>query len=486
MRVSLLLLSFFLAAWPFRPLKAQVEMAVETRMFYAPGGAAQVDVNMAFLAGTAISRPNERGFNQARVEVITLIEQGGAVKAFGKTEVLGPERLDSIELDLVHQEFFSLPPGAYDLSVEARDLNSGDTTVTHYTAPLAVGALPIELSISNILFAERITPVKEGERSKYGYSVIPLLTDYLPKTIGKLSFYAEVYGSDAQFGADSAYLVNYSIENFEKKAVFGPYKRSVRAQGRPVEAVMAEFDIADLPSGNYVLAVEARDRTGALIVRREQFFQRNNPVTYNYDLQAMDKLDLEGKFSGALNNVDSLAEHIASLRPIADPLERKIIDDRFKDRDLDLMKRFFYSFWGNRSAEPEKAWADYREQVVKVNQIFGCRVMKGYETDRGSVYLKYGAPNTMMDRFNEMDTSPYTIWHYYRAGKYTNKRFVFYANDLVTNCLQLLHSEVPGEIKNYNWNQVLHSRNVPNNGVQNTPVNSLGGERAGEFFINPR
>ncbi|HRH69166.1 MAG TPA: GWxTD domain-containing protein [Flavobacteriales bacterium] len=486
MRVPIILLPILLTAWPYRPVRAQVDVVVETRTFHTPDGAAQVEVNMAFLAGTAAIKINDRGFNQARVEVITLIEQGGAVKAFGKTEVLGPERLDSIQLDLVHQEFFSLSPGSYDLSIEARDLNSGDTAATRYTAPLAVGALPPGIAISDILFAERIAPSLEGERGKYGYTVVPLLTDYLPKTIGKLSFYAEVYGSETHFGADSSYLIDYAIEDFEKKTVFGPFKRSIRAKGRPVEAVMAEFDIAQLPSGNYVLAVEARDRTGALVARREQFFQRNNPVAFNYDMQSMDKIDLEGKFAGAFTNVDSLAEHIASLRPIADPLERKIIDDRYKDRDIDQMRRFFYSFWGNRSNDPERAWTDYREQVIKVNKLFGCRVLKGYETDRGAVYLKYGAPNTMLDRFNEMDTYPYTIWHYYRAAKYTNKRFVFYQPDLVTNCFQLLHSEVPGEIKNNNWNQMLHSRNVPNNGVLNNPVNTMGGDRANEFYLNPR
>jgi hypothetical protein len=124
--------------------------------------------------------------------------------------------------------------------------------------------------------------------------------------------------------------------------------------------------------------------------------------------------------------------------------------------------------------------------VIKVNKLFGCRVLKGYETDRGRVYLKYGPPNTMMDRLNEMDTYPYTIWHYYRAGKYTNKRFVFYQPDLVTNCFPLLHSEVPGEIKNPQWNQILHSRNTPMNNAQTAPVNTLGGERALEFYEDPR
>ena len=193
----------------------------------------------------------------------------------------------------------------------------------------------------------------------------------------------------------------------------------------------------------------------------------------------MATLDLSNTFAGALTDRDTLAEHLLSMRPIADPLERKIIDDCWKDHDIDLMRRFFYSFWMNRGgADPEGAWNAYRAEVIKVNKLFGCRVQKGYQTDRGMVFLKYGAPNTMMDRLNEMDAYPYTIWHYYRAGRYTDRRFVFYLPDLVTNDYELLHSEVPGEVNNPRWNLMVHSRNTPQNNVQSTGVNSMSGERA--------
>jgi GWxTD domain-containing protein len=253
-----------------------------------------------------------------------------------------------------------------------------------------------------------------------------------------------------------------------------------------VEPVMAQFDISNLPSGNYLLAVEIRDRAGTLITRRDQMIRRNHKVEFNYDLQAMDQLDLSNTFAGALMDRDTLAEHINSMRPIADPLERKIIDDRRKDRDLELMRRFFYSFWANRSTDPEAAWKDYREQVIIVNKLFGCRVQKGYENDRGLIYLKYGAPNSMMDRLNEMDSYPYTIWHYYQAGRYRDKRFVFYQPALGSDCFELLHSEVPGELNNPRWNQMLHSRNVPMQNVDPQNVNTISGDRAREFFDMPR
>ncbi len=486
MRTLLGLLPFVLLAWPYRPVKAQVDVVVEPRTFYTADGHPQVEVNMAFLTGSFGVTANERGFLQAKVEVLTLVEQNGTIVAYGKTLVSGPETTDSTQSDLVHQEYFSLAPGLYDLVIEARDATIADTTTRRLMAPLAVGTLPPGISITDILFAERIAPSQEGERSKYGYTATPLLTDYLPRTITKLNFYAEVHGTERTLGRDSLFLLSYQIEGFESKAVFGPYKRSIRAKAKPVEPVIAEFDIADLPSGNYVLAVEVRDRTGQLVTRKEQFFQRNNPIAYSYDLQSLDRLDLEGKFSSAFANRDTLVDHIASLRPIADPLEAKIIDDRYKDRDIDLMKRFFYSFWANRSMEPEKAWEAYRQEVIKVNKMFSCRVLRGYETDRGRVYLKYGAPNTMMDRFNETGTLPYTIWHYYRAGKFTNRRFVFWQPEMANFCMQLLHSEVPGEVNNPQWNYMLHVRTQAPPGVQATQPSTLESDRVLEFYNDPR
>ncbi|MEZ4807786.1 MAG: GWxTD domain-containing protein [Flavobacteriales bacterium] len=485
MRTSLLLPVLLLVA-PLSLAQAGVEVVVESRTYQVPEKGPRVEVNMAFLAGTMTSAVGERGFHKEQVEVLTLIEQGGTIAAYAKTVVSSTERLDSAQTDMIHQEFFQLAPGSYDLSVEVRDLLSGDTAVTRYSAPLAVGALGTDVQISGILFAERIEPALEGQPSKYGYAPVPLLSDYFPPAITALNFYAEIYNTDKVFGKDSAYALTYQIENFEKHAVFGQFKRVTRAKGRPVEPVMAEFDIAKLPSGNYVLAIEVLDRKGGLVARQEQFFQRNNPVQLNYDLQAMDQLDIENTFAGAFSNRDTLAEHIASLRPIADQLEQKIIDDRWNDRDMDLMKRFFYSFWANRNGDPEGAWRAYRQEVIKVNKLYGCRVQKGYQSDRGRVYLKYGPPNTQMDRLNEMDAYPYTIWHYYRAGKYTNRRFVFYQPDLVSDCFELLNSEVPGELQNPRWNQILHERNVSRRNVDPQRVNTQSGERADEFFDMPR
>jgi len=77
--------------------RATVGIVVEAKTYHTPGQGPRVEVSMAFLAGTMLTVPNSAGFMQARVEALTIIEQAGAIKAFAKTEVLGPERLDSLQ-----------------------------------------------------------------------------------------------------------------------------------------------------------------------------------------------------------------------------------------------------------------------------------------------------------------------------------------------------------------------------------------------------
>jgi GWxTD domain-containing protein len=480
----------FFALWS-TPAWSAADLVVEAKVFHMPGKGPRVEVNLAVLAGSLMATTNERGFRHTKVEVITLIESDGAIRTYAKTVVMGEERLDTLDVDLVHSEVFALEPGIYDLVVEVRDLVAGDTEAAVRRSPLVVGELPPGISFSDIMFAERMDKVDADRATDRapthgGYALVPLVGQYFPPGLNNLEFYCEIYGAHTRFGEDSLYLLTYQIERMEDRTLQGQYKRMQRLRARPAEAVVGGFDISALPTGNYLLALEVRDRAGQLVLRREQMLQRNNPILYAYDLQALEQIDVTGTFAAAFTLPDTLAEHIRSLRPIADPLERKIIDDRWKDRDMELMKRFFYSFWANRSADPAQAWRSYREQVVKVNRLFSCRVLKGYETDRGYIYLKYGAPNTMMDRFNEMDAYPYTIWHYYRAGKYTNRRFVFYQPSLASDCLELIHAEVPGEINNPRWNQIIHSRNVAMPNVDPARVNTLSGERADEFFEIPR
>ena len=52
--------------------------------------------------------------------------------------------------------------------------------------------------------------------------------------------------------------------------------------------------------------------------------------------------------------------------------------------------------------------------------------------------------------------------------------------------MQMLHSEVPGEVNNPQWNNILHQRTRALPGVQTQQVGTMEGDRTNEFFNAPR
>ena len=135
------------------------------------------------------------------------------------------------------------------------------------------------------------------------------------------------------------------------------------------------------------------------------------------------------------------SEFIKCLSPISTRMESNIIDKKSEKINDTLKRQFLYSFWYNRQPNnPELAWQKYKAEVAKTDQLFATKVRRGYQTDMGRIFLKYGPPNTITDRPNEPSAYPYQIWHYYKIGKFNNKRFIFYKPDLGSDEYVTLHS----------------------------------------------
>jgi GWxTD domain-containing protein len=479
-----LLSPFSLLALMAGPCTAQVRATVDIRTFRDPNLNGLVQVSYLLAGHSLTHKPNARGFEQSHVEALSLVEQNGSIIDFRKTLVAGPERTDTLHPDFAHQEFFSLSPGQYDLVVEMQDIARGDTMRTRARLPLTVTQAPASAFVSDILFCSSATP-SISPTARSGYDLVPYHEDtYFPPGTNELLFYAEVYNTDKSLGPEGPYLLSYQLEEYETHRVYGALRKAERKKATPVQPVLASFDIAEVPSGNYLLCVEVIDPTGKTVVRKEQFVQRNNPK--QMDQASMMDQSTVGTFVASMTERDTLLEYLASMRPVALDLERGLID-RSSDLTLEMLQSVMYSFWHNRnSTTPGAAWEQYQKEVIKVDQLYGTRNKRGYETDRGITQLKYGAPNSIQDRSNDIGAPPYQIWHYYRCGRYTDRRFVFYNPDRVTNDYELLHSEVPGELNNPRWNQILHSSNVAAPNVQLGDVPSDSGERAREFFILPR
>lgn len=465
-------------------IHSQIQAYLSTDQFWNASNGNVIEVNLS-IAGNSLEYAKTDDAHQANIEVLVIVERDGEIVDFKKTDLLSPLHKDDRRPDLIHQERFALAPGSYDLSVELQDLHAPDAEAGVLSKRFVVADKGNGPWFSDIQLAELIAPAVDEKQSRFGFKIVPYVSTYYPPGLSRLKFYLELYNTVSDSESESDLLLTYAIKEYESKAVVGNYKQIKRAKGAEIIPIMAEFDISDLASGNYTLHIEALDRSGEVIAAQSQFFQRNNPI--QYDLESMNKISTQGTFVDKITQTDTLLAFVHCLRPIADDMERKIIDDREADRNEELMRSFFYSFWYNRNpSKAEEAWDSYRKEVIKVNKLYGTRIKQGYQTDRGYVHLKYGAPNTITDRPNETDAYPYQIWHYYKAGRFNDKRFVFYLPDLVTNDYELLHSEVPGEIKNMRWNEFLHARNNSLDGVQRRDLNSPSGERVDEYFQMPR
>jgi GWxTD domain-containing protein len=290
---------------------------------------------------------------------------------------------------------------------------------------------------------------------------------------------------DSHIGPGNKYLLSYFVETFENNQLVRDLARSRKETARPVSPILADFNINNLPTGNYNLVVEIRDHMNTVLSNRKLFFQRSNPNA-QMTMEELTTVNPAGSFVEQLTNIDSLREFVSSTYPISSALEKNFLKGNLKTASLQVLQQYFLGFWQRRNpSDPRQAWENYRYQVEVAQHNFGTPVKKGYQTDRGRVFLQYGAPNVRVERNNEPSNYPYEIWQYYSLGNQTNRKFVFYSPDLVTSDFYLLHSDALGEFNNPRWQVDLRSRIYQTIDLSDTQVINAWGDMQEDYWTMP-
>jgi len=474
--------------------------------FYAPADGPYVETYLSVVGNSVQYIKNENGSFQGKIEVTMIFNKDGKVANFDKYELLSPEVKDTININFnfLDQQRFTLANGIYEFEIQIRDLNSVKEPFKT-TQTVEINFPENEISLSGIELLESYSKSTETSvLTKSGYDLIPFVYTFYPERINNLKFYCEIYNTQKILGQDGKFLVNYYIESFETQRRLTDFVRFKRETARLVNIVLAEFEISKLPSGNYNLVVEARNTENQVMASNKVFFQRSNPKV-EADYSDFAGVSADNSFVSKIANRDTLLEYIHCLDPISSDMEKNFVKFQIDNANADLstMQRFFLNFWLNRDElNPELAWKQYLANVELVDEQFGYpgkKGKKGYETDMGRVYLKYGPPNTITDRpfdasgsgmtINNGGTStpsagsvPYQIWHYYTLNNQRNKKFVFANPNLAAYDYILIHSNVPGEIYNENWQNELARIKE---GLSMPGDDKYKGQ-SGEFYNNPR
>jgi GWxTD domain-containing protein len=456
--------------------------------FYSPDDGPYVETYLSISGKSLKFGINEQGKYQGIVNITMIFKQNGEILEFKKYDFLSPELTDTTNLDFnfIDQQRFLLPDGTYDFEMIIAD-KSVEMLPFVVTRPLIIEYPRDKVNVSGIQLIESFTQSSSTSIiTKSGYDLVPYVSNYYPEKVDKLTFYAEIYNTEQVLGAADKYLVSYYIESFETANSVAEFIRVKREDTKPVNVLFNEFDIANLPTGNYNLVIEARNKNNEVIASNKIFFQRSNP-NVQVNLNDLAAINTENSFVTRMTNRDTLAEFVRSLHPISTQIEKSFAENLVKTGQLVTLQQYFLNFWTTRNNySPEDEWLKYYEEVKKTNAAFSTKTKKGYESDRGRVYLQYGPPNAIAESYYEPNAYPYEIWHYYQLKNQRNKKFVFYSREIATNDFELIHSDAIGELANNQWQFVIHERGNNPHSVDQENMENHWGSKIDDYYITPR
>jgi GWxTD domain-containing protein len=403
---------------------------------------------------------NDRGKLQASININILFSRNDSVFGYGKYNLLSPEYDDTLTAkpNFVDVQRFTLARGNYTFELSITDNNNISKPFT-YNQQVVVDLNHETPTVASI---ELIDSYKKADTtsaiSKNGFDMVPYVSSFFPESMTELNFYTELYGINRDIPNGETFIINTYLESFENRVKMQDYFRFNRSKSEKVIPILGSLNIKMLPSGNYNLVVEARDKENKLIADQRIFIQRSNP-SIQASLNELNALNVQRTFVEKLT-ADSLNEYIKYLRPISSRIEVDYAINVGSAKELLSKQQFFLSFWQKRNQlNPEEEWNKYHLMVKEVNKLFKTQTRKGYATDRGRVWLQYGKPDSRLVYDREPSLYPYELWQYYKLNNRSNRRFVFTNTDLVSNNFALIHSDAIGEVRDDRWQTRLNKRN---------------------------
>ncbi len=400
----------------------------------------------------------DSGLYMAKAELVIIITRLDQIVDFRKLNINGPLVSSGDAQDFMSLERFLLPNGIYDVELEIKDLvKGGDAEV--FTQKIEINNRSTGIFVSDIEFISAYRKSEEQNAfSKAGYDMIPYVSGYFPSEANNLVFYSEIYRTNETFGEGEPFVYTLCILDADNNEI-ETCKKVKREKAAAIVPMIQTVSIAELKTGEYKLRIEVRNRENVIVYSKERNFSRSKVAPMEPVLIVADDVAVAGSFAAKYTDREQLYKLIEAHLPIAQGLDRITINNQLKEADLTMLQSFLYTFWLRKDqSNPEAAWKAYEKQINEVNVAFGNGKKPGWKTDRGRVYLQYGPPNTRAIRHNETNYFPFEIWHYYETNdKLHDRRFLFYSTDLTLD-MELLHSDVPNEIKNHQWRELVRSR----------------------------
>lgn len=440
------------------PLKAQqtheLRMDVDMASFRFGGDTTYVELYYSF-SRSAIGYAQEDGmFKGAALMHAIIRSQDEAKDPMLKVWRVPVHLMDTTNLGqrtLIGRVHFLLNPGRYKITVIARDELQpaiSDSVDLNYEVR-TLGAKNVQFS--DIELASSIEQAEADPTNifyKNTLEVIPNPTLLYGKQLPNVLYYAELYNADMEH-----FLVRSEIVSSYGQTMVGYAKKRTGKHASRVE--VGSLNIGTLSSGVYTMILSYGDTLGAMLVSQSKPFYVFNPDIPLDTAAAIAVADLIAAEFTAMGEAE-LDDQFAEAVYICTKDERSIWNSL---SGSEPKRKFLTKFWRDRDPEiatPNNELYDaYRQRILAANEQFRTAYRKGWRSDRGRVYVLYGAPDYVERRSNESDIKPHEIWRYDNIEGGVDFVFVDRGG---FNDYELVHSTKRNEISNLDWERNASTR----------------------------
>lgn len=375
---------------------------------------------------------------------------------------------------------FAVAPGLYRLEVTITDSTSGrraqvtETVEGYRTAPAASDLL---LSPAMRVPDANDTVPQPGEMRLGNTLVAPVVTLRLTPLRPQASYLLEAYNGSRDEQAGS---MEVSILGADGRPMTRTPPTPIRL-GPGGGVLKGSVDLDGLPEGRYTLQV-AVNIGGTSTQRSAGFEMAGLEATLAAQPQVAaavvggpegDEAYFAGMTDAQLDTAAAPLVLIARSRDLR----------TYETLSVDAKRRFLVEFWRGRDPTAGTLRNEERERfygaIAYANQQYRVgrgRQELGWQTDRGRIYAKHGAPDDILRRVQSGQAPPYEVWRYTRG----RPRYYIFADRTGIGGYNLIHTSDLQENSLPGWQEILTLEAVRDVGMF-LNVDFFGGSSGSQF-----
>ncbi len=277
--------------------------------------------------------------------------------------------------------------------------------------------------------------------------VTPNPTQIYGKSVPRLYYYVELYNMDRRStNPDAKVEVQAAIA--DKQGKMRMNKNYSRDFSHESTVERGAFNISGLESGLYTLIFAATDLSDNSSVYRRRNFYVYNPdvVLASAGEESFENSDFKNMPESQLDEMFDEAQYVVTK---SERNVYKILNS------VDTKRQFMFRFWKEKNKLQQGFRDEYYDRVQYANDNFSTGSTKGWQTDRGRVYILYGEASEIDRHPVGPDENPYEIWYYHELDGGVEFDFV----DLNGfGIYRLVNSTKREELSDPQWQNYIYQR----------------------------